>query len=159
MSMKTILRKLLRFRVIFPVLLAAFAFQIVFIVIPEVKAELDKRTVQIGGLPSGYALSSFEHTENEYRYRYENENGVYITLRYMPDTDMSLKGYLESQGVHAKYTTIITPNQGGMWLTYGYSRDKENINVVDPGDGLFILSGSMDSYSLGEIIRSVSIRK
>jgi len=153
------MRKLLRFPVIIFALAVVIAAWWAFFIIPEIVADVKADVVRIGNLPEGYKLSKTENADDEITYYYKNKDGGYITLLYMPKTELSLNGYLEAQGVHAKYTTIITPKQGGMWCMYGYSKDGENTNVVDPGDGLFIVSGSMRIYELGEVIRSVSIKK
>ena len=154
-----ILKKLIRF----PVVMTALAVLIVawwaFFIIPAIITDIKNDVVRIGNLPVGYKLSETKNTDNEITYFYKNNNDGYITLLYLPETDMSLKEYLEAQDVYAPYTTIITPSQGGMWCMYIYSKNSESVGVVDPGDGLFVVNSNIDDYELSEVIRSISIAK
>ena len=152
-----ILKKFTRFPVLMAAFVAIIAAWWTFFIIPAVIADVKADVVRIGSLPEGYKLSNTERADDGITYFYKDKNGGYITLLYMRETDMSLKDYLEAQDVYAKYTTIITPKQGGMWCLYIYSKGSENVGVVDPGDGLFIISSNMGSYELGEVVRSVSI--
>ena len=144
----------------FPIIMSALVVILVAwwagMIIPEMIACAKTDVVRIGKLPEGYKLSKTETADDGITYFYKNKDGGYITLHYMPETDMSLKEYLESQNVYAKYTIIIPSNQGMMCM-YIYSKENENVGVVEPSTGLFILSGNIDSYDLSEVIRSISI--
>jgi len=151
------LKKIMRF----PIIMTALAILIIGwwagFIIPEIIADVKADVVRVGKLPEGYKLNKTERTDDGITYYYKDKDGGYITLRYLPETELSLKEYLESQGVYAKYTTII-PSSHGMVCMYTYSKDSENVSVVDPGDGLLIMSGNIGSYELGEVVRSVSIK-
>ena len=150
-------KKLIRFPVVMTAVAVLIAAWWAGFIIPEIIADVKADVVSIGKLPDGYKLSKTERTNDGITYFYKSKDGGHITLHYLPDTELSLKGYLESQGVYAKYTTVI-PSRQGMMCMYIYSKEGENVGVVDPGDGLFIMSGNIGSYELGEAIRTVSIK-
>ena len=151
------MKKLLRFRVILPVLLLVLACQIIFVVVPEVKEEWSKRTVQITSLPPGYSLSSFEHTEKDYIYLYENGDGGYFSLTYTPDSELSLCDYLKSKDVHWTHTTLL-PTSNGMAASYVYGNKGDYTFVAEWMKSLFVINSSIDSYDITQIFRTISIR-
>jgi len=153
------MKKLMRFPVIISALAVLLAAWWAGFIIPEMITGAKADMIKIGKLPEGYKLSKTEAADSGITHFYKDKNGGYITLCYLPDTELSLKEYLEAQDVHAKYTTVIPAEQGGMWSMYVYSKDRENVGVVDPGDGLFVISSNIGSYELGEIIRSVRIKE
>lgn len=118
---------------------------------------IKNNVVEVTQLPEGYKLKKFDYDNPaDIQYQYKSKDGGYITLSYQPGSETSLKQYLESQGVNAPYTTIISTNQG-MWCMYIYSHDKEHIGVIDTSDGLIVVSSSLGSYDLSEVIRSIQI--
>ena len=121
-------------------------------------ADIKNDVVRVGKLPDGYQLNKRENTDGEITCFYKNKGDGHITLLYLPGTDISLKEYLESQGVYAKYTTII-PSTQDLWCMYIYSKDGENVGVADTSEGLFIVSSNIGSDELGEVIRSINIIK
>ena len=125
------------------------------IIIPGMIADAKADVVRIGKLPDGYKLSKTETADDGITHFYKNKNSGYITLRYLPETDMSLKQYLESQKVYAKYTTLVPTNQGMMCM-YIYSKENESVGVVDPSTGLFIVNANIDRYELKPMFQTGS---
>ena len=158
MKIIMLLSKLLRFHIIIPVALLIIVFQFVFIFIPGYKEAVNKSTVKIAGLPDDYSLNTFEHTNNEYKYFYNNTDNGFFNITYISDSDISLFDYLNSEGVKWNRTELFSTSIG-MAKAYPYGNTNGNYYVVSVSDKLFVLHSSISSYDLTQIFRTISIRE